>query len=93
MRDWRPYKATKAQALAFFEEEEVVTIRSLMEEFDYTFYGAQSRIYLLWKEGLIERLIQKGSWGLTTKGARRIMAYEQQRRETTQTEKEAGSSH
>jgi predicted HTH transcriptional regulator len=77
MRDWRPYKATKREVLAFFEEMEVVTIRSLMDRFGYTYKGAQSRIYLLYGEGLIEHLIERGTWGLTTKGGRRLMHFEQ----------------
>lgn len=67
MRDWRPYKASKAEVLAFFKEKGVVTIRSLMDRFGYAYKGAQSRIYLLCNEGLIEHLIERGTWGLTTK--------------------------
>jgi hypothetical protein len=37
---------------AFFEEVEVVTIRSLMDRFGYAYKGAQSRIYLLCLEGV-----------------------------------------
>jgi len=46
-------------------ESEVVTIRSLMEEFGYTFNGAKRRIYLLYNEGLIEPLIDTDSWAHT----------------------------
>ena len=65
MRDWRPYKATGREVLAFFEEVEVVTIRSLMDRFGYSYNDAQSRIYLLYNEGLIEHLIERRSWELT----------------------------
>ena len=47
MRDCRPYKASKAEVLAFFEKMEVVTIHSLMDRFGYAYKDAQSRIYPL----------------------------------------------
>jgi hypothetical protein len=65
LRDWRPYKATKREVLSFFEEKEVVTIRSLMDRFGYSYNGAQSRIYLLLLQALIEPLIDTGSWAHT----------------------------
>ena len=39
-----------------FEEREVVSIRTLMEWFGYTYKGAKQRLYLLHREGLIEPL-------------------------------------
>jgi len=77
-RAWRPYKATKKEVLSLFEEIEVVTVRSLMDRFDYSYEGARSRIKSLHREGLIESLLDKGSWGLTKKGERRLMHYEHQ---------------
>ena len=78
MRAWRPWKATKREVLAFFEERGIVTIHSLMHRFGYTYNGAQSRIYGLQREGLIEHLFESGTWGITKKGERRLMYYEQQ---------------
>ena len=78
-REWRPYKASKREVLAFFEEREVVTIHSLMDRFGYLYKGAEKRIYLLHKEGLIEPLFERGTWGLTRKGERRLIAYEQRK--------------
>lgn len=76
-RKWRPYKATKREVLSFFAEREVVTARSLMDKFGYTYHGAYRRIGLLHREGLIEPLLERGSWGLTKKGERRLLHYEQ----------------
>ena len=78
-REWRPYKATKREVLSFFEEIEVVTIRSLMDRFGYSYEGARSRIKSLLREGLIEPLLERGTWGMTKKGEKRLMHYEQQR--------------
>ncbi len=78
-REWRPYLATKREVLALFEERGMVSIRSLMEWFDYTYNGAKRRLYLLHKEGLIEPLFERGTWGLTQKGERRLIYYEQRR--------------
>lgn len=77
-REWRPYKATKKEVLAFFEEIEVVMIRNLMDKFDYCYEGARSRIKSLLREGLIEPLFEKGTWGLTKKGERRLLHYDHQ---------------
>lgn len=78
-REWRPYKATKKEVLAFFEERGVITVCSLMDRFGYTYNGAKKRIYLLHKEGLIEPLFERGTWGMTRKAERRLIAYEQRR--------------
>lgn len=75
---WRPYKATKKEVLAFFEEIEVVKIRSLMDKFDYSYEGAWSRIKSLLREELIEPLLDKGTWGITKKGERRLLYYDHQ---------------
>jgi hypothetical protein len=78
-REWRPYKASKREVLAFFEEREVVTIHSLMDRFGYSYYGARNRLRGLYQEGLIEPLFERGTWGLTQKGVRRLMHYEQRK--------------
>jgi len=77
-REWRPYKASKREVLSFFEEREIVSVYSLMDRFEYSYEGARSRIKLLHREGLIEPLFERGTWGLTRKGERRLMYYEQQ---------------
>lgn len=77
-RTWRPYRSTKREVLSFFEEKEVIGIHSLIDRFGYTYKGAKQRIYLLHKEGLIEPLFERGTWGLTQKGVRRLMHYGQQ---------------
>ena len=77
-RAWRPYKATKREVLSFFEETEVVTARSLMDRFSYSYEGARSRIKSLHRQGLIEPLIERGTWGITKKGERRLLHYEHQ---------------
>jgi len=51
-REWCPYKASKREVLAFFEEREAVTIHSLIDRFGYSYEGAKKRIYLLHREGL-----------------------------------------
>jgi len=75
-REWRLYLAIKKEVLFFFAEEEIVTIRSLMDNLDYTYRGACERIYLIHREGLIAPLMKRGTWGLTNKGERRLMYYE-----------------
>ena len=75
-REWRPFLATKKEVLFFLAEEEIVTIRSLMDNFGYTYGGAYKRLYLLHREGLIAPLMKRGTWGLTNKGERRLMYYE-----------------
>lgn len=77
-RAWRPYKATKREVLSFFRDSGVVTLHSLMDRFGYSYDGARKRIYLLHREGLIEPLLERGSWGITVKGERRLLHYEQQ---------------
>jgi len=77
-REWRPYIATKKEVLAFFEEIEVVMVRSLIDKFDYSYEGARSRIKLLLREGLIEPLFERGTWGITKKGERRLLYYDHQ---------------
>ena len=76
---WRPVKATKSDVLSFFEEMEVVTSRMLMDRFEYAYETARGRLRKLHKEGLIEPLFESGTWGLTRKGERRLMYYEEQR--------------
>jgi len=66
------------EVLSFFEEREVVTIHSLIDKFGYCYKGAESRLRLLHREGLIEPLFVRGTWGLTRKGERRLIYYEQQ---------------
>ncbi|GAI46725.1 unnamed protein product [marine sediment metagenome] len=61
-REWRPFLATKKEVLFFFAEKEVVTIYSLMDNFGYTYFGAQKRLYLLHREGLIAPLMERGTW-------------------------------
>jgi len=77
-REWRPFLATKKEVLAFFEEREVVGIYSLIDRFGYSYDGARRRLQLLRREGLIEPLFERGTWGLTRKGERRLIYYEQQ---------------
>lgn len=57
-------------------EEEIITIHSLMDNFGYTYKGAQKRLYLLQREGLIAPLMARGTWGLTDLGERRLIYYE-----------------
>lgn len=75
---WRPIKATKREVLSFFEEVEVVTSHMLMDRFGYAYKTARNRLAALHREGLIESLFVRGTWGLTKKGERRLMYYEQQ---------------
>ena len=75
-REWHPYKASKREVLSFLEEREVVTVYSLMDRFGYSYNGAKGRIYVLHKEGLIQPLFERGTWGLTKKGEMRLMHYE-----------------
>ena len=75
---WRPIKATKREVLKFFDEKEVVTSWMLMDRFEYTYKTARDRLYRLHREGLIEPLFIRGTWGLTQKGVRRLMYYERQ---------------
>ena len=75
---WHPIIATKKEVLKFFEEREVVTSRDLMDRFGYTHSSARDRLLKLHKEGLIEPLLVRGTWGLTRKGERRLIYYEQQ---------------
>ena len=77
-REWRPFLATKKEVLAFFEEREVVGIYSLIDRFDYAYSSARNRLAALYREGLIEPLFVRGTWGLTRKGERRLIYYEQQ---------------
>ena len=64
--------------MALFEKRGVVSIRTLMEWFGYTYTGARQRLCHLRREGLIEPLFERGTWGLTRKGERRLIYYEQQ---------------
>jgi len=75
---WHPILATKKEVLKFFEEEEVITSRMLMNKFDYRYGSARNRLAALHREGLIESLFQRGTWGLTNKGVRKLMYFEQQ---------------
>jgi len=75
---WHPVLATKKEVLSFFEEVDVVTSRMLMDRFDYAYSSARNRLAALYREGLIEPLFVRGTWGLTRKGERRLIYYEQQ---------------
>ena len=75
---WRPIKATKKEVLSFFEEAEVVTSRMLMDRFGYAYETARHRLAALHRERLIEPLFERGTWGITKKGERRLLYLEQQ---------------
>lgn len=79
-REYRPFLATKKEVLAFFDEREVVTIHSLIDKFGYRYKGAESRLRLLHREGLIEPLRDRGTWGITRKGERRLIHYDRMSR-------------
>lgn len=61
------YYSDQKEVLKFFEEQEVVTSRDLMDRFGYTYSSAKDRLLKLHKEGLIEQLFVRGTWGLTRK--------------------------
>ena len=74
-REWRPYKARKIDVLDFIHLKGAVTVHDLIDEFDYSYWGAARRIYLLHKEKLIQPLFQRGTWGITELAAKRLEYY------------------
>jgi len=74
-REWRPYKATKIDVLDFIHMKEAVTRYDLMDRFDYTYWGAHHRLYLLYRQKLIQPLFQRGTWGLTELAFQRLDHY------------------
>jgi len=75
-REWRPYKASKKEVLSLIEEKEAATIYDLVERFDLSYKGAANRLYLLHKGGLVQPLLQRGTWGLTRLGEERLTYWE-----------------
>ena len=67
---------TKLEILTFIRDQEVVWIETLCAQFDYTYWGAVSRLKRLCKEGLVEPLYAKGlnqgRYLLTTRGSERL---------------------
>ena len=48
----------------------------LMDKFDYTYGSARNRLAALHREGLIEPLFERDTWGITRKGEGRLMHYD-----------------
>lgn len=71
MIDQQPVKAKKIDLLEFIHDREAVTAGNLMEQFDYTYSGAHSRLSQLRKGGLVQGLT-KGRWCLTEKAYKKL---------------------
>ena len=69
---WQPIKARKLEVLKFIYDREVVTAYDLMNQFGYTYSSARCRLSQLRKEGFIQPLFMRGTWGLTEKGYRKL---------------------
>ena len=67
----QPVKAKKIDLLEFIYDKESVAAGNLMEQFDYTYSGAHSRLSQLRKGGLIQELT-KGRWCLTEKAYKKL---------------------
>lgn len=76
-RKWRPYKASKREVLSLIREKEAATIYDLVEKFDLSYGGARNRVYRLHREGLVQPLFQRGTWGLTELGDERLAYWEE----------------
>lgn len=74
MRNWRPVRATKLEALDFIRNQEVVSIQSLMDWFGYSYWGAAHRLQHLKREKLVVN-IGRGEWTITEAGARKLNHY------------------
>lgn len=64
-REWRPYRATKIEVLEFIHDQGSVTIRDLIDQFDYTYSGANKRLCSLRRQRLIVPMLLRGRWGLS----------------------------
>ena len=71
-RGWQPIKATKLEVLKFIHDREIVTAYDLMNEFGYTYSSARCRLCQLRKEGFIQPLFMRGTFGLTEKRYRKL---------------------
>jgi len=63
--EWRPWKASKIDVLEFIYVKGALTRHDLMNEFDYSYKGADRSLVLLHKEKLIQPLFQRSTWGIT----------------------------
>ena len=72
------FDSNQIRTLEFMGKREVVTVRDLISEFNYSYKGAAQKLWRLKKQGLVAGM-GRGYWVMTIDGYRRLAWWKSKR--------------